>query len=200
MKIILIFIITLSLNLFARMNPFEATNTFNEQKANYTEEQNKIQLEKIKNEQKQLKSELFLIKKQNEEARKIAKELKIQAEINKKAKDKAKKLAKKESFLLLPFVKIEIYKGMLTIIVDKKYKLLNQDILKKERKILFDFKGNISFYTIRETIKHKDFKSFAIGTHRNKNFFRVVIYLSDNLVQYRETVNSKKGAITIKHL
>jgi hypothetical protein len=196
MKIILIFIVTLSLNLFARMNPFEATNTFNEQKANYAEEQNKIQLQKIQNEQKQLKKELFLMKKQNAEANKIAKELKIQTEINKKVK----KLAKKESFSLLPFVKIEIYKGILTIIVDKKYKLLNQDILKKERKILFDFKGNISFYTIRKNIKHKDFKSFAIGTHRRKNFFRVVIDLSDDLIQYTEKVNGKKGVITIKHL
>jgi hypothetical protein len=205
MKIILVFtfIITLSLDSFARMNPFESTNTFKEQKAKYLEQQNKIQLQTIKNEQKQLKADLLLMKKQN--AKIYAQKEKLQAVQKKERKRKQKrlkeiKMAQKETFILLSFIKIEISNNVLTIVVNKKYKLLNQDILKDQKKILFDFKGNISFYTMRKTIKHKAFKSFAIGTHRKKNFFRVVIDLSDDVIHYNEIVNSKKGIITIKYL
>ncbi len=180
MKIILIFIVIVNLNLFARMNPFEPTDTFNEKKAEYYKLQDEIKAKKIKD--------------------KKAEELEQQQLQQKIANKKIKQIKKykNETFQLLPFVKIEIINNILTITVDKKYKLLNQDILKAERKFIFDFQGNISFYTIRKDIKNKNFKSFAIGTHRKKNFFRIVIDLSDSMIKYKEIINNKKGMITIQ--
>jgi len=178
MKIILtfMFIITLSLDLFGRMNPFEPTDTFNEKKSEYY---------KIKEQEKAKILE-----------NKHKKQIKLDA--LKKVKIKAK--VKKETFKILPFVNVEVINDKLIIKVDTKYKLLNQDILKAQKKLLFDFKGNVSFYTVRKSIEHKDFKSFAIGTHRKNNFFRVVVDLPENLVKYKEVISSKKGIITIQKI
>lgn len=164
MKIILtfMFIITLSLDLFGRMNPFEPTDTFNDKKSEY------YKIEKLTNEDTKVSSDLT-----NQE---------------------------KETFKILPFVNVEVVNDKLIIKVNKKYKLLNQDILKEQKKLLFDFQGNVSFYTVRKSINHKDFKSFAIGTHRQNNFFRVVVDLPENLVKYKEVINSKKGIITIQKI
>ena len=63
---------------------------------------------------------------------------------------------------------------------------------------MFDFKGNVSFYTVRNTIVSEDFDSFAVGTHMEKNFFRVVVNLTENIEKYEETIDSKKGTITIR--
>lgn len=103
----------------------------------------------------------------------------------------------KENFKVLPFVKIYIVNDVLTIEVDPKYPLLNQDILKPEKKFLFDFRGKVSFYTVRNKIISEDFNSFAVGTHMEKNFFRVVIDLTDTMSAYEEQIDSKKGIITI---
>ncbi|MEA2019147.1 MAG: AMIN domain-containing protein [Campylobacterota bacterium] len=182
MKIILtfMFIITLSLDLFGRTNPFEPTDTFNEKKSEYY---------KIEKQKKDLKEQ-----QQKNKAIKIAK---IK---EKMAKAKIKQTKQNENFKILPFVNVEIVNDILIIKVDKKYKLLNQDILKKQKKFLFDFKGNISFYTVRKMIKNKNFKSFAVGTHRKKNFFRVVVELEDDMIKYKEIIYSKKGMITIQKI
>ena len=189
MKIILIFIVIMSLNLFARMNPFEPTDTFNEKKTEYYKLQDEIKAKKIKDK----KAEELAIKQLQQE--RIAKQIE-QKRITKQIEQIKKDI--NEIFQLLPFVKIEIINDILTITVDKKYKLLNQDILKAEKKFIFDFQGNVSFYTIRKDIKNKNFKSFAIGTHRKKNFFRIVIDLSDSMIKYKEIINNKKGMITIQ--
>jgi hypothetical protein len=104
----------------------------------------------------------------------------------------------KENFKVLSFVKIYIINDVLTIEVDPKYKLLNQDLLVPEKKFLFDFRGTASFYTIRNKIISEDFDSFAVGTHMEKDFFRVVINLTDKMENYIESIDSKKGIITIK--
>ena len=104
----------------------------------------------------------------------------------------------KENFKVLSFVKIDVTDDILTIQVDPKYQLLNQDILKPEKKFLFDFQGTVSFYTVRNKIVSEDFDSFAVGTHMEKNYFRVVINLPLDVSEYIETVYSKKGIITLK--
>ena len=103
----------------------------------------------------------------------------------------------KENFKVLPFVKIFVVNDVLTIKVDKKYKLLNQDILKPVKKLLFDFKGKVSFYTVRKDIISENFKSLAVGTHMEDNFFRVVIDLPYDIINYTEKIDSKNGIITI---
>ena len=148
MKIILISIlsITLSVSLFARLNPFEPTDLFLEEKA-------------------------LILKNQ------------IQDD---------------EKFKVLPFVQVQVLNDMLTITVDTKYKLLKKDLLIPETKIVFDFEGDISFYTIRKDIINDDFNSFTVGTHREDNFFRVVIDLPTVKTDYIETIDSKNAIITIK--
>ena len=208
--------ITLSISLFARLNPFEPTDHFTEQKEMVLKS---IELDKIKKEQeaadkiakeleaKKLADELA-VKKQIEENKKAmmatkekkALEEKLKIELSKKEEiviEKPYVPEIKESFKILPFVKIDVVNDILTIKVDKKYKLLNQDILKPVKKLLFDFQGKVSFYTIRKDIISEDFKSLAVGTHMEENFFRVVIDLPEDIINYTEKIDSKKGIITI---
>lgn len=218
MKIISLSIlsIALSVSLFARENPFEPTDHFLEQKQIIIKSN---ELEKIKKEQeatdkmaealeaKKLEAKMTADKKMAEKkAQKemIAKEKAMKvAEIEKEtnAKIMAEKKAYipeiKESFKILPFVKIYVVNDILTIKVDKKYKLLNQDILKPVKKLLFDFEGKVSFYTVRKDIISENFKSLAVGTHMEENFFRVVIDLPYDIINYTETIDSKNGIITI---
>ena len=213
MKIISLSILTIvfSVSLLARENPFEPTDHFTEQKKMIMKAN---ELEKIKKEQeatdkmaKELKAkELALQKMADEKAQAKLVEKKQEVKTMPMVKEvKAEKmLAKKpyipeikENFKILPFVKIYVVNDVLTIKVDTKYKLLNQDILKPVKKLLFDFKGKESFYTIRKDIMSENFKSLAVGTHMKENFFRVVIDLPYDIIHYTEKVDSKNGIITI---
>ena len=213
MKIISLSILTIvfSVSLLARENPFEPTDHFTEQKKMIMKAN---ELEKIKKEQeatdkmaKELKAkELALQKMADEKAQAKLLEKKQEVKTMPMVKEvKAEKmLAKKpyipeikENFKILPFVKIYVVNDVLTIKVDTKYKLLNQDILKPVKKLLFDFKGKESFYTIRKDIMSENFKSLAVGTHMKENFFRVVIDLPYDIIHYTEKVDSKNGIITI---
>ena len=218
MKIISLSILTIifSLSLCARENPFEPTDHFLEQKEMIMKAN---ELEKVKKEQeaadkmaKELKAKELASQKMAEEkmaAEKMQKQLmekKQEVKIAKMEKEvKAEKMVVKkpyipeikENFKVLPFVKIYVVNDVLTIKVDPKYKLLNQDILKPVKKLLFDFQGKVSFYTVRKEIMSENFKSFAVGTHMKENFFRVVIDLPYDIIHYTEKVDSKNGIITI---
>ena len=219
MKIISISLLSiiLSLSLFARPNPFEPTDQFLENKElllKQQAEEEKIKLAKEKEEQLRIAQELEDKKKAKEmvelqEAQKIkeqqAQEIKDKELQLKKEEQALKKVESKpyiptikENFKVLPFVKIYVTNDILTIEVDPKYPLLNQDILKPEKKFLFDFRGNISFYTVRNIIVNEDFKSFAVGTHMEEKFFRVVIDLPEDMENYIEKIDSTKGIITIQ--
>lgn len=135
-------------------------------------------------------------KKAKAEAIKIA-QMKKETQAKKIVVKKAYVPEIKENFKILPFVKIYVVNDVLTIKVDKKYKLLNQDILKPVKKLLFDFKGKVSFYTVRKDIVSESFKSLAVGTHMEENYFRVVIDLPEDIINYIEKIDSKNGIITI---
>jgi len=228
MKIISLSILTIALSVssFARENPFEPTDHFLDQKemmikANEKEklkqEQDAINLKAQELENQKLANE---IKAQELENQKLAKEIEAQKmlELQKKnemmAKEKAqiqKKLKEskmvknkpyipeiKENFKVLPFVKIFVVNDTLTIKVDKKYKLLNQDILTPDKKLLFDFAGKVSFYTVRKDIISESFKSFAVGTHMEEDFFRIVVDVPFDVINYSENIDSKNNIITIK--
>ncbi|MGB3750656.1 MAG: hypothetical protein WA945_03755, partial [Arcobacteraceae bacterium] len=197
MKIISLSIlsIALSISLSARDNPFEPTDHFLAQKEMII----KINHEKkIQQELAEKKLAEKKIKASKVESKEI---IKLQNETTKIAKkeivNKPYIPEVKETFTVLPFVNITIVNDVLTLTVDKKYKLLNQDILKPAKKLLFDFEGDVSFYTIRKPIISEDYKSFAVGTHREEKFFRVVIDLPSEITDYREEVDSKNGIITI---
>ena len=196
--------ITLGVSLFARLNPFEPTDHFLEQKemvikANQMEqlqkEQDAINKKAQELEKEKLAKEIEVLKEKKETMLQIQKE-------NIKAKEVIVKKAYipeiKENFKVLPFVKIFVVNDILTIKVDKKYKLLNQDILKPNKKLVFDFEGKASFYTIRKEIISESFKSFAVGTHIEENFFRIVIDVPYDIIHYNEKIDSQNGIITIE--
>jgi len=198
MKIISLSILSIALSISssARDNPFEPTDHFLAQKEMI-----------IKTNQEKEKTQQALVAQKLEEAQiedvnTESKQIKnFQNEIKNEKKEKIGERPYvpevKETFSVLPFVNITIVNDVLTLTVDKKYKLLNQDILKPNKKLLFDFEGNVSFYTIRKPIISEDYKSFAVGTHREENFFRVVIDLPSEITDYIEKVDSKNGVITI---
>jgi len=199
--------IVLSLSLFARENPFEPTDHYLEQKDMIIKAN---ELEKIKAEQEAADKIALALKEKELEAKKLA-ELKEQ-EIQQKKTQALKLMAMKEkekiqeeayipeikeNFKILPYVKIYVVNNILTIKVDPQYKLLNQDILKPAKKLLFDFEGTVSIYTIRKNIISEDFKSLTVGTHMEENFFRIVIDLPEDIINYTEKIDSKNGIITI---
>jgi len=216
-----LFCILLTINLNARMNPFEPTDTFNEKKAEYfkkIEAQKQKELEEQRKKQEELlqaqkaqeeklareaaeaeRKRLAQLAKIQEEKQKILKLKKEQEEAKKMAEKKAKmKALKAKTYKALPFVKFEVAKDTLNIYVDKKYKLIHKDILKKQKKMLFDFGAKKSFYTYRKNIKNKNFKGFAVGNHPKGRYFRVVVDLVQNTSKYTQKINSKKGMIVIK--
>jgi hypothetical protein len=209
MKIISLSILSISLcvSLFARENPFEPTDHYLEQKELVIKTN---ELEKIKQEQEAADKIAQEIKDKEIEAQKIADAKALEMKIKKEEAMKTLAMKKepiveekayipeiKENFRVLPYVKIYVINDVLTIKVDPKYKLLNQDILTPDKKLLFDFAGKVSFYTIRKDIISENFKSLTVGTHMEEEFFRVVIDLPEDVINYIEKIDSENGIITI---
>ena len=200
---VLIFCFVITAALFARVNPFEPTDTFEEKR-----------LELIK-QYDELKPEVTVISKQKDlnttESNKT-KELSLPMEadlkpiketVENKTKPKKVKVIKsncKESYVYTPFPFIKIYISIdsFKVEVDKKYKLINQDVRDKEKKFVFDFEGGRSFYTKRQKLCHSYFDSFTIGSHPKKNFFRVVIKVKEDMANYKDKSDLKKGTVNYK--
>jgi len=206
---LLIFSMIWSISLFSRENPFEPTDHFLEQKEMIVEANKQAQ--NTENEEKKAKKKLEESAKALIEEKKQEKSLptittqvkKIQTTVN-NTKEKELVEPKKvtlsktqQSFNILPFIKIDITNDILTIQVDTKYKFLNQKVLRPAKKLLFDFEGNVSFYTVRKDILSKKFISLIVGTHMKENYFRIVIDLPSKTTNYIENIDSKKGIITI---
>lgn len=200
MKIISLSLLSLilTLSLVARENPFEPTNHYLEQKEMVIKANELEQIRKEQEEADRLAQELEAKK----EAQRIAEQMLVEKEavvIEKETITTEEPYIPeiKENFKVLPYVKIHVVNNVLTIKVDSQYKLLNQDILKPAKKLLFDFEGKVSFYTIRKNIISEDFKSLTVGTHMEENFFRVVIDLPEDIINYIEKIDSKNNIITI---
>ena len=169
MKIILIpiFITILTTSLLARENPFIPTQTF-------IEKQKQLETKTIVEIDNENISDEIIEEKENN----IVQELPTY-------------------YKVLPFIKVSTLSNKLIIDIKDKYKLINQDINHKEKKFVFDFKGKLNIYTKRVHLKHKEFKSIIIGTHKKHNFFRVVVILKDKLVNYEEDLDTDNSIITI---
>ena len=178
---IFISILLVSLSLFARINPFESTDTFEEKKNKLLEIQKQQTVttqeipEEIIIEEKKpiiIRNPLFI-------------------------KDGCKE---NYNYKILPFITINTNIDSIKIDIKQKYKLINQDIDISNKKLVFDFKGKTNFYTKRKTLCHKYFKSFAIGSHNKKNYFRIVIELNDDVMRYEDKINTKNNSVVIKYL
>ena len=211
MKIIFISIVSiiLSLDLFARENPFEPTDTFIEIQKQYiiTQENKEIERKKIDYElnakkleektKQQLLAQELIEKEKQENAKKLLEKIKLDNKI-KEEKAKQKLIAETTKYKILSFINATTTNDKLVINIDKKYKLKNQDILHKNKKFVFDFVGSINMYTKRVKLEHKYFESITIGSHMKDNFFRVVVVLKDVIVNYEE--NIENSTITIKKI
>ena len=82
--------------------------------------------------------------------------------------------------------------------VDRKYPLIQQIISDDNTKFVFDFKGRYTFYTIRKKLKSDYFISYALGTHLEDNFFRVVIKVKNNIDDYK-TIQENNNTIVIQY-
>jgi len=195
------------------MNPFEPTDTFNEQKQAYLvkqeeKKQQNLELEKQRKlallAQQQAEEKEAQLEAQHAQQIELEKQRKIQerkkAQILKIAHKRKKIVIPKDSYKILPFVHISLSKNSLEIFIDKRYKLINQDILEDQKKFLFDFRATESFYTVRKLLKHKDFKACAVGAHTKKNFFRVVVDLKESVSKYKEHINSNNNSIKISKI
>jgi hypothetical protein len=200
----LLFILTVvSVELSARENPFEPTDTYIDKQEEYFKQIEAKKLAKQKKiEEDRLQEEMLLQREKElaqielEKQQELERIKQIQKEKEALEKQKIKEM---KNYKALPFVTIQTFDKELLIHVDTKFQLINQDILKKQNKFLFDFSGNTSFYTIRKNLEHQHFKAYAIGTHRKEGYFRVVIDLSDKAINYKEHIDTKKGTISIKY-
>lgn len=220
MKIIFISIVSvlLSLDLYARENPFEPTDTFIEIQKQYiiTQENQEIERKRIEDEQiaKKLKQDLLenkLAKQKAKEqliAKKKLEEEKLEQEkikqqllkklIEEKIFEEKKKKEKSIKYDILSFLNATTKSDRLIINIDKKYKLKNQIINHKNHKFVFDFNGTIDMYTKRVKLEHPYFESITIGSHKKDNFFRVVVVLKDIVSNYEENIDN--SIITIKKI
>ena len=192
--IFILSIILLTTNLFGRINPFEPTTAYVTEQKSYTD---KIKKQKKLEQQQKLEAELKKIEQENIilEDKEILEPVKITT----KAKPKKSNYVK-DNFQPLSFVTLYTIQNNLMIEIDKKYTFINKRILDEQNKILFDFKGNESFYTIRQELKNPNYKSFAIGTHQKENFFRVVVDLTGMTKNYKSTVDKKNNIIILQPL
>lgn len=216
MKYIVYFLVitVLSSELFARENPFEPTDTYEQKQKEYVammEEKEKQKQQEI--ETARLQEQLLIEREKELEELELKKRQELQKinELQEKRKvlqedtpkvllTQKEKVENVQNYKVLPFVTLQTGDDTLLIFVDTKFKLINQDILKKQKKFLFDFKGNTSFYTIRKKLDHKDFKGYAVGTHKEKGFFRIVIDLHGNTTEFKETIDTKAGIIKIEKI
>jgi len=218
-------LLVVSLN--ARENPFEPTDIYKEKQVDFLKqlelevakekkmeqemklhEQAMLQREKeIEDLELQKQDELRRIEELKAQNAALAKQQQqkilqqeqklLQMKEQKLLQMKKEKMAQKNKYNILPFVHIEANDDTLTLYVDTKFKLINQDILVKRKKILYDFRGYTSFYTIRKKLESTAFKAFIVGTHKKKGFFRVVIEVTDDTSLYSENINTKEGKITL---
>ena len=196
----------------ARLNPFEPTKTYSEEKDALNKNKPLIQ-KSIDNDGKTLKitphKQQTIVTSSPAEA---VKELVKNEEVKKK--DGATKILGKNmppmdevviedkevknTIKPLPFVEL-VEKGK-TLSIKTKYKLKKKFVIKSENKLVFDFKGKFNFYTKRNILKdNQDFKNVTIGNHPKYSFFRVVVETKDKVSNYKVNIN-KQGLITISKL
>lgn len=96
---------------------------------------------------------------------------------------------------LLPFIDLSYNNEQLNIIT--KGKLFRKFTLKKEKKIVLDFFGRKNFYTIREKLNLKNFENITVGSHKNSDYYRVVVKLN-NKVEFYE-IKYKNSVVNIRY-
>jgi hypothetical protein len=216
MKLLLILAITI--NLFARLNPFEPVFTTNKIKIQKVESSNNVYsrddgnrtVKIMPNIKKVVKPKQIVMVKERIIEKVITKKL-TNKELQKQCKimektipKKIKKVRKKHkefvsmTYNVLPFITITSNKTNLVIKTRLKYKLIRYYDEANERKFVFDFKGKVLNYTKRRILDAPYFKSYVIGNHAEDEFFRVVIKVKRNTNLYKIFIKNNIATISYK--
>lgn len=173
--------------LLARENPFQPTQTYIESK--------NILLQEVKNNENTYSNEDNLLVSDETQYNEIQEDT-IETKQNTQflVKDGCKE---NYEFRLVDFIHISIDIDQITIQIDKKYPLINQDIHKDIQKFVFDFKSNTSFYTKREPICNNYFENISVGSHDKKGFFRIALKTSLDINNYVESIDTANNTIKI---
>ena len=220
-KLIMLFAL-INISLFARTNPFESDTLPNDIEVNTNIEpivkkevlQNaddgnrtvKVehevpQLPKIIKKEKVLITKPLKVKKDIKLSKKeIEKICKIQ---NKKVIKKNKKLIKVKSFTpttykVYPFLTIDVNSKDLKITTRKRYPIIKYYTIKSENKLVFNFDAKIHFNTRYKKLHSPKFTSYALGNHRDKHLFRVVIVTKKDIKNYEVIIKNNIAQIIYK--
>lgn len=109
---------------------------------------------------------------------------------------KQSKCKKSYDYTPLKFISIQLKENSISLNISKKYKFKQQVISEDNTKFIFDFEGNKTFYTIRQKLCNNHFKYFAIGTHLEDNFFRIVVKANKPMNNF--SLSNIKNQIDIK--
>jgi uncharacterized protein with gpF-like domain len=82
-----------------------------------------------------------------------------------------------KSVEVLPFLKLEYSNDKMTL--NTKYKIMKKFYLEDEKKLIIDFKANVSFFTKNVVLDSANFKKITVGNHSEEHFFRVVVEVAD---------------------
>jgi hypothetical protein len=121
----------------------------------------------------------------------------IENEIPKKVEVKKPTLIEK-CYKVLPFLTIDLQKNKLDIDARDKYKIIKVYTIPIQNKIVIDFAGAVKHYTKSGTFTSPLFKSYKVGNHPEKGFFRVVITTKHNPEKYMPLINKNKVTISYK--
>ena len=220
-KLIMLFIL-LNISLFARTNPFESdtfvakmetkTNTQAIEKKEIIQnvddgnrtvkvEQQVSKLPKIVKMDKVLITKPLKVKK---DVKLSKKEIEKICKVENKKQMKKKKIISKvnhftpSTFKVLPFVTIDVDKEDLKITSRSKYPIINYYTIKNENKLVFNFSAKVNFYTRYKKLDAPKFKSYAVGNHKDENFFRVVIVVEKNIKNYEVIIKNNTAKIIYK--
>ena len=95
---------------------------------------------------------------------------------------------------VLPFLELSYNSKMLNI--KSIYKIAKKFTLGK--KIIIDYKAREQFSTKRVDINTQAYKKVAVGNHKSKGFFRVVIELKDKSSLYKVSYDDKQSISIVK--
>jgi hypothetical protein len=101
-----------------------------------------------------------------------------------------------KSVEVLPFLTVEYSNDKMTL--NTKYKIMKKFYLEDEKKLIVDFKGNVSFFTKKVDLSSNNFKQIIAGNHKEEQFFRVVIVVENMPSNYDVTFDDELVYITSK--
>jgi len=101
-----------------------------------------------------------------------------------------------KSIEVLPFLNVEYSNDKMTL--NTKYKIMKKFYLEDEKKLIVDFKGNVSFFTKKVSLDSDNFKQIIAGNHKEEQFFRVVIVVENMPSNYDVSFDDELVYITSK--